>query len=330
VWDVLSSVGPGFRAWNQVSYDGRPLLAGGATGGGRYSNDFWALENDVWREIIPHAGTQEPTSREHHSFVHCPKDGKHYFWQGHTGTSANNWATPEMHRKIWRINGEAWEYTGSDLPVTNGMRMSGGNCWCPPLDGFLTIGGANLDVRATYLLRHSDMQQVKLDTIGDPVGPLSPYVRFNINNQAQWVSELNLAVVFGGQITTTDGLTLNDLRVFNPSTLTWTDQPTTNTPPSRSFAALVYRPGKLAVFGGLHRDASSTPGVHLADLWELDLQTWEWTRLEDAPSVSYMHGGIWDGSRYVFFGGGQTLTYTPSGGVSMNVPSTITAEVLDA
>ena len=133
MWNVLSSIGPGARAWNQVSFDGRALLAGGATGGGRYSNDFWALESDVWREVIPHDGTQEPVSREHHSFVHCPKDGKHYFWQGHMGTLANKWATSEQRRKIWRINGASWEFTGGILPVSNGLEDVRGELLVPPI-----------------------------------------------------------------------------------------------------------------------------------------------------------------------------------------------------
>jgi len=249
------------------------------------------------------------------------------------GTSANNWATDEQRRKIWRINGESWEFTGGILPISNGLRMSSGTCWCPPLDGFLTAGGGNLDPEATYLLQHADMQQVELTTLGNPYSGSAN--RFNVNNQMQWVAEMNQAALFGGHNGSVNGVPMNDLMLFDPtpSTPTWRQQPTTNTPLGRGSAALVYRPGKLAVFGG-----TGTTGVRFKDFWELDLQTWGWTRLEDAPFDYHFHGGVWDGSRYIFFGGfssvpsgsGRTLTYTPFREISINVPMTLQVEVIDA
>ena len=329
MWNTLASVGPGARAWNQVSYDGRPILAGGATGGGRYSNDFWALESDVWREIIPHVGTQEPTSREHHSFVHCPKDGKNYFWQGHGGTSANNWATPEMYRKIWRTNGEVWEDTGALLPVSNGYKMSSGTEWCPPLDGFLTAGGGNLNWRGTYLLRHSDLQQVLLSTTGDPVGDPAYFMRFHVNNQMQWCDDIGRMALYGGQVDSGQGVTLDDLRLFHPGLLAWVDQPLINRPPSRSQAALVATPGFLYVFGGSHRDVSGGIITRLGDLWKINTDTWECEQLADGPS-EYFHGGVYHDGKLYFYGGfpsAKTYTYSLDPSVIISLPSILTAEV---
>ena len=342
MWKVVATSGPGGRAWNQVAYDGRALVAGGASGGGAYQNDFWAFEKNVWVRHIAYSPTTEPVSREHQAFVHCPKDGKSYWFNGHTGTSANNWSTWPQRKKIWRVSGNAWEDTGKVIYqpelgpgewAGNPMKMSAGTVWCPPLDGFLIAGGGNWNTRATYLLRHSDLAAQKLKTVGEPTTGM----RFNVNNQMQWVAEIEKAALFGGHPSSSGGKTLNDLKLFDPHTLKWITQPTTNAPPGRASAALVHRPGKLAVYGGTYQETHQSPAIRLKDFWELDLATWTWTRLEDAPHDMWFHGGVWDGSRYLFFAGfssapggsANTLAYTPTGNVLISVPGTLSVEVVD-
>ena len=344
MWSVLSTAGSGARAWNQVAWDGaRVIVAGGADGGGTYKNDFATFENDTWTQRIPYVPTAEPVSREHQAVVYCPVDGKTWFFNGHTGTSANSWATWDQRYRIWKTDGTAWEDTGGVAkqpePGTdwngNPMRMSAGTIWCPQMDGFLILGGANWYPDRTYLLRRSDAKMERVLTTNSfaPGG-----MRFNVNNQAVWISELNKAALFGGQDTTTNGKTYNELKVFDPATLTWANQPTINPPPGRSEAAVVYRPGKIAVYGGINRETSGGTTTKLADFWELDIPTWTWTQLPDAPQNAWFHGGAWDGTRYIFCAGfsdsgnGKTLTYTPSAvpGVQIETPVSLIAEAIDA
>jgi N-acetylneuraminic acid mutarotase len=107
--------------------------------------------------------------------------------------------------------------------------------------------------------------------------------------------------IYGGNISSRVG----DLHTYDPTTKTWSQLTTTNTPSARESASVVVMDGVAYFFGGY------TTGVVNA-LHALDLMTLAWTTVTPlvgtAPSARYLHtASILDGKFYVF--GGSNGSY---------------------
>ncbi|KAF9307170.1 hypothetical protein BGZ74_009876 [Mortierella antarctica] len=93
-----------------------------------------------------------------------------------------------------------------------------------------------------------------------------------------WSNYLKKFVIYGGYI---DADPLNILSTYDPASRHWTQPVATYPPPSRVRHCAVPRMGgkKMLVFGGV---VDSLWTKNLEDLWELDLETFVWSRGADA------------------------------------------------
>jgi hypothetical protein len=133
----------------------------------------------------------------------------------------------------------------------------------------------------------------------------SPSSRFN--HGMVYIANDNIAVLYGG-VNTTNHAGLSDTWIYHLSTNEWEKKNPEISPPRGSDSNLVYnsQKHKILLFGGFRS------GILYDDLWEYDIDTNNWTKVNDInnPSARYGHSLISNSiNNMTYLFGGSTSIY---------------------
>ena len=117
----------------------------------------------------------------------------------------------------------------------------------------------------------------------------SPSPRFN--HGMVYIPIDHIVLIYGG-VNTTNHEALGDTWIYNPRTNGWENKNPEVSPPNGSDSALIYdsQRHRVLLFGGFHG------GALYDDLWEYDINSNNWTKLNDInnPSARYGHSLIYN------------------------------------
>lgn len=254
-------------------------------------NDVWKLDLDSynWTQIST-SGPSPPPIRDHIS-VYDPVDHRMLVFGGSTeGGLSNDVYELDLSSYTWDLLSPAggapaprWDHCG----VYNGQDHT-----------MAVFGGRDLEVA------FNDLWILDLHTlVWQSVYSSGPSTRMAAS--AIYVPVTNNMLVFGGSNYWVDPwpyTQYNDLWEFSFDTQSWTELFPDGTLPSQRanhLASYDSVENRMLIFGGMRYY-----DVMLNDLWELDLNTFTWSRLFPTLARS-RHAGVLDESKgeLIFFGG---------------------------
>jgi len=135
---------------------------------------------------------------------------------------------------------------------------------------------------------------IATSTVGAPAG--------RYGHVAVWTGDR--MIIWGGAAS--DGSTLRDGAIYDPSARTWTPISSLGAPSSRVYAVGVWTGDRMLVWGGLH---SNTSHAAIGDGAAYDPAADTWTPISatGAPSPRLLHTAVWTGTEMIVWGGFTSL-----------------------
>ncbi|KAH9575737.1 hypothetical protein CY35_01G126600 [Sphagnum magellanicum] len=253
-------------------------------------------EHLVWTVVHPHGKKPEP--RSYHAATIVGR--KMLVTGGNTASgSTNDVQILHLGKMMWSGIVEA----GPSTPTQGGMPKSVRRQRLPACKGHSMISWGK-----TVLLVAGDM---------DPIGDQTEVWSFDLQTRlwtkiaakgeipaarsGQSVTRAgSILIMFGGE--DSKGHKMNDLHILDLKSLMWLPLHTTGTGPSprSKHVAAMYDDRFLLIFGGVSK---SKP---LNDIYALDFETMEWSRLKNkgaSPSPRAGHAGVLVGDKWYIVGG---------------------------
>ncbi|CAK9191383.1 unnamed protein product [Sphagnum troendelagicum] len=254
------------------------------------------LVMDFWTAVHPHGKKPEP--RSYHAATIVGR--KMLVTGGNTASgSTNDVQILHLGKMMWSGIVEA----GPSTPTQGGMPKSVRRQRLPACKGHSMISWGK-----TVLLVAGDM-----DLIGDQTEVWSFDLQTRLWTKIAAKGEIpaarsgqsvtragSILIMFGGE--DSKGHKMNDLHILDLKSLMWLPLHTTGTGPSprSKHVAAMYDDRFLLIFGGASK---SKP---LNDIYALDFETMEWSRLKNkgaSPSPRAGHAGVLVGDKWYIVGG---------------------------
>jgi N-acetylneuraminic acid mutarotase len=122
-------------------------------------------------------------------------------------------------------------------------------------------------------------------------------------------------IVWGGGYVDGSGLHYpNTGGRYNPSTDTWTNTNTTNTPDGRTGHTAVWTSTEMIVWGGSYRDDSGYHYFNTGGRYNPATDSWTPTSTTNAPSARQYHTAVWTGTEMINWGGYDSSSDLNTGG----------------
>lgn len=246
-WRLASVEGPPPRKWPAAAYDAKRqvvVLHGGREGAGRSGrslDDTWIWDGRGWREI----NSPGPTPRDHHRAAYDRKRDRVVLFGG--------WNGADLENDTWEWSGSGWQQVANSGPSP---RAPFGMVYHAALQAVVIAGGQDLGTAHADVWSWSGSDWKKLDT--EVPGARGFHAM-------SFAPERDTAIVFGGR---------NGDELFNDLWLWSGDEwmlASNDGPLRRGIYASAFdaKRGELVIHGS---------GDRVAGKWELESQTWTWSR----------------------------------------------------
>lgn len=309
---VIQKTTPSGRYGFAMVYD--PLLKKAIFFGGGYQgssgwevfDDMWTYDstNNLWTEIYP---TIKPSARSSHKMVYDSVNHKTVLYGGWSAESG-------LMDDTWIYDAQTNQWT-EVFPVEKPPIRQSTSMYYDSIAQRVILFGGYSDVGPhlsdTWEYNYSDNSWTELNPSTHPSGRYGSNLVYDANNSRGFL--------FGGR----SGVeTLNDdTWVYYYENNSWSEIINVIKPDIRYWHGMVYDSDnqKIMIFGGRNLLA---PGQALADTWEFDLSTNEWTEILPGshPSRRMDFSMVYDNNvqKSILFGGyrfdditlGDTWTYT--------------------
>jgi hypothetical protein len=289
-WVVLhaGSQEPGFRGWQQVSYDREfkeVVLFGGSAA--TYMSDTWtySLGENLWHLRRSHPDLTGPCRRDMHNLVYDPVAKMHWLLNGISYDNLQPGCPgKETRAGIWNYDRARNIWIKLSEVSNINQRLAPGLAYNPDDRSFLQFGGSKTNsTNATFRFDIDRRAWTQLK----PSTPL-PRERINIENGLVYDKAHKMFVLFGGKGAGMQG----DTWTFDPRASAWREMKTEVSPPARDLAAMVYdEVNRVTIlFGG--RDSRGKP---LNDTWVYDGGGNTWNQLTNIgePAALAHHSGVY-------------------------------------
>jgi hypothetical protein len=302
-WRMVEGSGPPGRARHMAAYDpvgDRMVVWGGRTragSSGPYSlmADLWALdlETETWSLLTP-ASTAAPAARVNAAMVVDAGRNRLLVFGGNTSTSGMSYVSMN---DVWQFDFEANMWSPINVAGGPSSRLFTAALFDDTRDRLVIFGGADETAFGNTAVYFNDLWALEFADVAPQWVPLDaatarPDGRFW--SHMVWADALDLYVLFGGHDSTSLG-NRNDVYTFDPITEQWSElrMGDTYNKPANGFCSFppdftnVDRDSPERrnghVFAGAGAHAWTTGGKTdcgvIDDLFELDIETGEWTEL---------------------------------------------------